>query len=357
MLLFTPDDSVMGPDGATLFFSRNRFVHEICQGNHCFLCGVPPGTASFNDEHVIPDWILRRWSLHEREIILPNGSKYKYGRYKVPCCRACNTFLGREVEQPVSQLVAGGYDTVAGHVDDSATELTTTSGPWLFFVWMMLIFLKLHLKDKELRLMLGHDAVTERISDMQDWSGLHHMHCVIRTLLTKAVADVPILGSFFLVRAKTDVGGEPFDFRSYSNLRVMAIRLDDVCMIICLDDAGLGKKLLEQRLPPLTAALSQLQQLELLAQLGYVNQSLSERPQFATEVDALTGDIQIVASVPDGVSFEDDPTERGAITHDLMGSLLGRLPVVEVDDLRSKIKSGRYSFLRDQEGNFIECQF
>src|SRR6185503_14209856 len=97
------DGSVVDEHGRIVYFSRQRFVNWICEGGHCFICGANRANTAFNDEHIIPAWLLRRFSLFDRSIRLPNGTDIRYDRYKVACCADCNSQMGREIEARVSE--------------------------------------------------------------------------------------------------------------------------------------------------------------------------------------------------------------------------------------------------------------
>ena len=86
----TADGSIKDSDGKVIFFSFDRFMSDIVQGNCCFVCGVGPAEAAFNDEHVLPDWLLRKYRLHDKSVTLPNGTQFRYGGFTVPCCARCN---------------------------------------------------------------------------------------------------------------------------------------------------------------------------------------------------------------------------------------------------------------------------
>lgn len=73
LIVQKPDGSIESAGGEVLHFSRTRFVEDIVRNGHCFMCGADPATTAFNGEHVIPDWILREFNLHDRRITLPNG--------------------------------------------------------------------------------------------------------------------------------------------------------------------------------------------------------------------------------------------------------------------------------------------
>jgi hypothetical protein len=75
-----------------------------------FSRGAKPGTKEFNNEHVIPEWVLRDRDLHLRTITLPNSAAVMYGRFVVPCCKDCNEKMGVTFETPISAAFAEGYE-------------------------------------------------------------------------------------------------------------------------------------------------------------------------------------------------------------------------------------------------------
>src|SRR5579863_3585043 len=142
MFRATPDGLVLDNDGKIIFFTLERFIADVVNGDCCFICGAQRGSVPFNDEHVIPNWLLRRFELHGRRIQIPNQTEFRYAGMTVPCCVVCNTSMGVRFETPMSELFAGGFDAVAKDLKEN--------GPWRLFCWMALIFLKTHLKDKYL---------------------------------------------------------------------------------------------------------------------------------------------------------------------------------------------------------------
>jgi hypothetical protein len=80
MFIQTHDGSVLDRHGRVLYFSLERFIADIARGDCCFICGASPHDAAFNDEHVMPDWILRRYKLHDKSIGLPNEAGMKYSQ-------------------------------------------------------------------------------------------------------------------------------------------------------------------------------------------------------------------------------------------------------------------------------------
>jgi hypothetical protein len=80
----TNDGLIVDQDGKIIFFNTRRFIDDICIGNCCFICGARPEEKPFNDEHVFPEWLLRRYNLFARTITLPNGKTTRYDRHTVP---------------------------------------------------------------------------------------------------------------------------------------------------------------------------------------------------------------------------------------------------------------------------------
>jgi hypothetical protein len=91
--------------------------------------------------------------------------------------------MGRMIEERISAVVSGGPDSIQNHlVDNGALE---------FFVWMGLIFLKLHLKNKASRKCLDMRVPSGMISDDYEWDLLHHIHTVVRCFYIPTVLVLP----------------------------------------------------------------------------------------------------------------------------------------------------------------------
>jgi hypothetical protein len=118
MFHVTPDQSVLDRDGRVIFFSVERFISEIANGDCCFICGAQRGSVPFNDEHVVPNWILRRFELHVRRVEIPNHTDFRYAGLTVPCCITCNAEMGVVFENPMSALFAGGFDAVSRNLKE-----------------------------------------------------------------------------------------------------------------------------------------------------------------------------------------------------------------------------------------------
>ena len=98
------------PSEKTVYFGFEDFKAKIVEGDCCFICGALKEEKEFNDEHIIPNWILRRYELHNRLINIATERNVQYGKYVVPCCKECNSQLGDLIETPLSKLLTKTYD-------------------------------------------------------------------------------------------------------------------------------------------------------------------------------------------------------------------------------------------------------
>ena len=72
--------TIINPDGKILLYSIDDFYNRIVKGTDCFICGAEQRTKEFNDEHVLPDWLVRKYNLHNKSITLSNAANFKYGQ-------------------------------------------------------------------------------------------------------------------------------------------------------------------------------------------------------------------------------------------------------------------------------------
>lgn len=336
------DGSVLDGDGRVLLFSVERFVSDIGEGDCCFICGASPGSKIFNNEHVIPDWVLVKHGLHSSRISLPNQTDFAYGRYTIPCCQDCNSRMAETYEKPISELIAAGYGAVRQHL--------LQHGPELFFRWLALIFLKTHLKDKGLRVYLDPRKGTETIAEFYTWKELHHIHCVARSFYTGARLDSTALGSLAVLAAYGGDSPDDFDYGDQYSAKTMLLQVSEVTFITVLNDSCICSNVLGKMLEIIAGPLAPLQLREVMARFAYANLLLKTRPVFSSEF-FFKGGYVISAQVPEGIELDDpDDTVFGRIFHAAAKDLIAAMPESE---LVGRIESGRWSFLTDDQGKFI----
>jgi hypothetical protein len=347
------DGTIIGKDGRILLFSCQRFIDDIVAGDDCFICGADPKIKDFNDEHIIPKWILKRFGLFDKEIILPNGDKKKYTNYRVPCCVECNSLLGRNVETPISKLLDGDFATVSSRLTDEAIDL--------LFVWTTLVFLKTHLKDQAVRIEKDRRKGDAVIGDGYDWPTMHHIHAVARSAYTNARLGVGVVGSIRLYEIEDDLTTETFDYVDFTLDHTFVVRIGSVGIVATLTDAGAADHAWSERLSVINGPISEIQLREIGAMFACANRNLVYRPKFATTVHD-GKDVEIINLLPPQYQLHEyDPMDFG---HALLFAIRPFVDkgAIMVDGTRDPSKvadtiaSGRVHFLFDEAGGFRKAQ-
>jgi hypothetical protein len=344
------DDTVIDEDGKVVYFGLERFVRDICLGDCCFVCGAQPGTVPFNDEHVIPKWLLRRYDLFKRKINLPNGTTLRYDRYTVPCCEACNPMMGRVIEEPMRQIIEGDFDAVSVHREKH--------GILKFYVWVGLIFLKTHLKDRKLRAHLDPRRGTAPIAEnlQYDWKGLHYLHTLVRCFATDAGIHTSALGSFVIIRLQPAPAGEAFDFGDLYAAQSIMLRMGDFAFLAAFNDGGCAQLFLKQKLDRITGPVSDVQLRELATDLAFLNLHLKEHPILESSF-GLKEERHVISGtlvLPELEAL--DYAVRGNIMLYLFRDRLKTMKSYRFSEaeIENMMREGRLTFLfDDKDGSFI----
>lgn len=270
------NQSIVGEDGRTLLFSCQTFVDEIVMGDACFVCGASPEDKLFNDEHVVPRWILRRYRLFDKEMTLPTGERRHYRGYRVPCCEDCNSLLGEELEKPISQILVGDCADVLQRLDESHRRL--------IFTWVSLLFFKVHLKDRSVRVHKDHRLGSEVIGDFYDWGDMHHLHAVARSPFTKASLLPEAIGSIRVYEVAGELADDCFDYLDFTFDQTVVVRLGRIGIVATLNDSTAAESAWSDRLDLIDGPITELQLREIGAMFALANRNLIERPAFATLV-------------------------------------------------------------------------
>jgi hypothetical protein len=347
MFIQTEDGSVVDEAGKLVYFSAERFIRDIVEGDCCFICGRSPSETPFNREHVLPDWILSKYQLYSDQIVLPNGKTFRYDQYTLACCKDCNSLMSVKFETPISALLHQGYRAGIEHLKEE--------GPFLLSVWLTLIFLKTHLKDKTLRWHLDSRKGEEKIAERYAWEELHHLHCVARSFYTGAELDGKVLGTLFVLPAKLGTWRGDFDFRDDYGSQTILLRMGEVALLAVLNDAGGAISLFGSVLQRVTGTLGPTQLREVAANLSFTNINLSQRPQFLSELKPRDDRYVITADVPAIASLrETTQSDFGEVMYAWVRDIVDEMAIDNRDQVKGYIKEGRYSFLFDPAGNFIK---
>lgn len=345
----TEDGSIIDQDGRVIYFSTERFVRDICLGDCCFICGAAPTEKPFNNEHILPEWLLRRFELFSRKITLSNDATFRYDRFTVPCCAECNALMGHQIEKPVSEVIADGADSINDFIQKGSLLK--------IYIWMGLIFLKTHLKDRDFRFHLDARKGHEKIADLHTWEELHHLHCIVRCFYNGCSVEQEAIGSFLGMSVRQDATWEKFDFADFSHAQTMLLRVNDAAMLATFNDSGGAINFFWQRLEHITGAVSELQLREIMAELAFLNLHLKQRATFHSEIDLMNETYRILAKRPPEVELDDlDYGVRGDLLYRAVRHAIPNIRVAghTQQEILDSIKAGQFTFLFDDNGKFIE---
>ena len=262
--------NVVSSNGKTLFYSINSFIEEICNTDNCFVCGIENNKTIFNDEHVIPRWILKRYDLFGKNISLPNNKKFKYGKYKISCCKECNSLLGDNLEKKISEGFAGTYNDSVTFFDQNRE---------LVFIWVCLLYIKTHLRDRSFKYDFQSD---KKIGDDYEWGELHHIYCMARSVYTEIDIDKSVYGSMYIFPCAEYDWDESYDYIDLYGTGTVLIRLGNICIITVLNDSKLVGQLVKKKIDKITGKLNHIQMRELYARITYENLKIIDKPKYFT---------------------------------------------------------------------------
>jgi len=340
-------NTILTIDGKVLFFGIEDYMDKIANGDCCFICGAEPNSKEFNNEHIIPDWILRKYGLYSKFITLPNGTKFKYNQYTVPCCKDCNSELGRVYEEPISNLLSKSYPEIVQSLQEKPDLVH------FIFRWLSLIFLKTHLKDKSLLLNRDKRKNTEYISKDYYWEDMHHIHCISRSFFSGAKIDKEVYGTILILPTFREAGEGDFDYVDSHAGKGVLLQLGDFSIIAVLNDSCAGYTAFLDNIKKIKGALNSFQLREILAHLNYINLSLKERPIFKSSISPF-GEYRIIVETPK--KLELIPNEENIITpgkilryyvDNMIGDVEGREKILD------EIEQGKRGYLFDENGDFM----
>lgn len=342
----TVDGSIIDDNGRVVYFSIERFLRDICYNDFCFICGASPDSVEFNNEHVIPDWLLKKHQLYDRKLILPNGHVTTYSRNKIPCCKNCNTLLGREIENPVQRLFAAEYD-------EFADQIINTNAVGLLFRWLCLVVFKTHYRDRSIRWNPDQRTPKYQIGDRYDWDELHHIHAVARSVYSSSKISPEVIGSLLVFPMDKNEREEEFDFVDLYPAQTVLLQSGSIGLIAVLNDSGganIGFEPISERI---NGRLSGIQLREVLAHVSIINMHIKQRPEYSTFADLSSDQSFIRAEIPEKFELENHGDEEfGEVLHFTCGGLVRQSRTPNKEELLSRIKSGKYTFLFDKDGSF-----
>jgi hypothetical protein len=197
---------------------------------HCFLCGrslfVNGRKADADDEHVVPDWLQKRYQLRDLDLGMQDGSSRRYNGLKVPCCTTCNRFDLKALEDKISRAHHAGYDGMATLPRE---ELLLWVGKIFYAILFREGFLRRNVRDPRSATVFPRDAL----------KSYRLIHASLQAVRFPYRFEPDIPGSVFVFRT---LHGAPLDasFDLLTDLvtSTVGIRMGEVGIIACVTDGG-----------------------------------------------------------------------------------------------------------------------
>jgi hypothetical protein len=236
--------------------------------DHCFLCGAPLGQEK-SAEHVFPKWLLEKYDLWNRNIVLLNGTAIPYRDLTIPCCQSCNSGYLSRLENEICSAVEQGYDVVRG-----MDELR-------LFQWLAKLFYGILFRELSLNVDRSTPSKGTIIAPdvLENYATLH-------AFLQSTRKPFEFVGfhpwSIFVVKAITYGGALDFDFRDNLVGMTIAVRMNGVGILACLEDSGTQQAMFEDYFADLEGVTLHPEQfMELAAKMAYKNHLLNRVPTYA----------------------------------------------------------------------------
>ncbi|KKR21559.1 MAG: hypothetical protein UT48_C0006G0011 [Parcubacteria group bacterium GW2011_GWE2_39_37] len=341
--MYTVQAKTIVKGGKVVLFSVEEFKNKVVKNNNCFICGVDKNVKIFNEEHILPKWLLKEYNLYNQQIVLTNTAHLKYGQYKISCCKSCNSELGKVIEEPISRLWKLPYKDFCNILANSNENL------FALFKWLSLIYFKTYFKDSSLNWHLDKRKEKRKISDNLEWSEMHHLHCIIRSHFTKAIVNSNVIGSIFIFPAIEHQSIEPFDFVDSLHGKGIMIRMNQICVMAILNDSCGTFSIAKDFVKKINGPLTPLQLRDMFSHLIYINMHLAERPTYYSEFK--NNNYFIEAKIPKKVSLSNETITRGNILFNLCKDMFKKEKDEEI--ILSQINDGGRQFLFNEKGKFF----
>lgn len=333
-------DVVIDKNGKVLYLGLQKFREIIFENKSCFICATPLNEENRSEEHVFPKWMLRDFKMHASAIDLPNKEKHRYGGYVVPCCVRCNSRMGSEIEEPISTIIKSGYDSVIKQIDQD--------GPRLIYDWLARIFLKTHLKDRDLRTHVDHRKSSDKISDTYIWEGFYLPFCFSRAFYSGSNFSADVMGSFLVFKvedSRNDLTDRFFYVDDTSTL-VALLQIRDTGFIAAFNDFGIGLNAIKGMLDKIDHhSINPSQLAEIATHLSIVSSMYGNRPmlRYGEEDNSFRG-IPPEKTIMKEISMEEKGTKFYHFVHKLINK--------DDIELAEGVKNAEKSFLWDANDSF-----
>jgi len=186
-------------------------------GDCCFLCAEPL-KEDFTQEHVIPQWLQKKYQLHNQRITLLNGTDISYRQLTIPCCSRCNRIHLSQLENHIKKYFTKGI------LSDSQTDRHALYR-WCAKIYIGLLYKELFLKANRER------ADSSKIGTHNSFDNLKILWLWLHTSFRQFQATDPP-GSVFIFRCADLPTGMSFDLLDDCFSNCIALRIGTIGVIV-----------------------------------------------------------------------------------------------------------------------------
>ncbi|WP_171175639.1 hypothetical protein [Ruegeria sp. HKCCA4633] len=336
-------------DGRPLYLTKEDYLDLVVERKGCFICGRSNEDFDFNNEHVIPDWILRDLKIHHRSISKSDERLKYYSTHKIPCCERCNSLLGEKVEKPISELLRKTPE-------DFSRLINEKSNFELLYCWLANIAYKSVHSDLYTKVDNPKFEINN-LGELHNWSNMHHLNVLCRIFFTETDIDTNAFGTvriFFFPDENDEFSPEGFDFVTFFEASAVFLRFRRIGLIAVFNDGGACGGIFDDNfiVPPggLKEPIRSIDCREVLAEMATINLFLKERPSYRSETDPISIKSITKVSFPESrpeVEYDPSNPEDRFVRNQLFQSAFSHIkPHLPLEKQRL-LEDGRLSFLKE----------
>jgi len=270
-------------------FEAMKFSYE-----NCFLCGVKLNENNNSDEHVFPKWLLHKYNLWNKTIHLLNNTQIKYKDIKIPCCKKCNNQYLSNIEKEIESGVTSGFNTF------NSLDLNSLS-KWLLKISYGMLFKELSLKLDRKDSSLGNITTEELLKSR------NMVHVFLQGIKVEMNFSMNVPWSLLKFKLLREEESPNFDFGDIITNNFMYTVMDDIGVIFCYGDNGIGKEMFDDQYSYFyDFALHPVQFYELCAKVFYKNSLFNKNPSYTIIAASKNPEkIDVISHNVSGIVFND----------------------------------------------------
>lgn len=224
------------------------------------MCGVSLN-GNTSSEDIFALWLQTKFHLLNKKIKLPNGNLRTYKSLKVPCCIPCNTGPMSTLENEIRSSAKMGYETFVKLPEERIFQ-------WLLKIYYLLLYESLSYSHQP-------------FFDPVEFQKLKALNICLQSIRKPTKFGYIKPWSLFLYKTQIKPEFDSFDYSDDFLGCSVAIRMNDIGIILCLQDCGSQKQMGGSYLSKFqNISLHPMQFRELIAKIFYYSKLFNRTPKY-----------------------------------------------------------------------------